>query len=177
MPRGAAGCSPTCLADTGPRHGPKAAIGAHGTFSADRIVAETNNGGEMVEATLRTVDRSVPYQSVRATRGKITRAEPIAALYEQQRVHHVGAFPQLEDQMSTFAPGSAGSPDRLDALVWALTELLVQPMQGWGVYEFYRREAEKLAAAEAAKRAPKPLQYAIGSMEWAAAQAERDRVP
>jgi phage terminase large subunit-like protein len=86
-------------------------------------VAEVNNGGEMVEATLRVVDPSVSYSAVRATRGKITRAEPVSALYEQRRIRHVGVFSQLEDQMCTFAPGSAGSPDRLDALVWAMTEL------------------------------------------------------
>ncbi len=169
------------IADVSSHYAPtewaRIAIAAYREHHADRIVAEVNNGGEMVEATLRVVDPNVSYSAVRATRGKITRAEPVSALYEQGRVHHVGVFSQLEDQMCTFAPGSAGSPDRLDALVWAMTELLVEPMQGWGVYEYYRQQSEKLAAAQAAKRAPKPLQYAIGSMEWAAEQAERNRVP
>jgi phage terminase large subunit-like protein len=93
---------------------------------ADRAVAEVNNGGDLVEATLRTVDKAISYKAVRATRGKYTRAEPIAALYEQGRVHHVGTFPELEDQMCTWVPGEK-SPDRLDALVWALTELMLGP--------------------------------------------------
>ncbi len=94
--------------------------------SADRIVGETNNGGEMVETTLRTVDPDVPYRAVHASRGKQARAEPVAALYEQGRVHHVGAFDDMEDQLCNWVPGSGhASPDRLDALVWAITELKV----------------------------------------------------
>ena len=97
----------------------------------DRIIAETNNGGEMVENTLRMVDPSVPYSAVWASRGKVTRAEPISALYEQGRVHHVGAFPRLEDQMCAFTVDfdrrvMGYSPDRVDALVWALTELMIE---------------------------------------------------
>lgn len=91
---------------------------------ADRIIAEANNGGEMVAHTLRTVDPDLPITLVHANRGKRLRAEPIAALYEQGRVRHVGTFPQLEDQMCTWLPG-ASSPDRLDALVWALGELML----------------------------------------------------
>jgi phage terminase large subunit-like protein len=106
------------------------AIAAYQRYSADRIVAEVNNGGEMVEATLRMVDRHAAYKPVRATRGKAMRAEPVSALYEQGKVHHVGAFPLLEDQMCLFTPdfdrARGGSPDRLDALVWALTELMVE---------------------------------------------------
>ena len=107
------------------------AIRAYREHEADRIVAETNNGGDLVEATVRMVDANASYKSVRASRGKAIRAEPVAALYEQGRVHHVGSFPALEDQMCAFTPdfdrGRAGaSPDRLDALVWALTELMVQ---------------------------------------------------
>jgi len=92
-------------------------------WNADRIVAETNNGGDLVEATLRTVRRNLPYKRVTATRGKRVRAEPIAALYEQGRVRHYGKLDTLEDQMTSFTPDSANSPDRLDALVWAVTEL------------------------------------------------------
>lgn len=99
------------------------AVRAYREHQADRIVAEVNNGGDMVEHTLRTVDARIPYTKLHASRGKQTRAEPIAALYEQGRVHHVGTFPQLEDQMTGWVPGLA-SPDRMDALVWALTELL-----------------------------------------------------
>ena len=83
-----------------------------------------NNGGDLIESLMRTVDRDISYRSVRATHGKITRAEPIAALYEQGRVHHVGMFNDLEDEMTSYAPLTAvKSPDRMDALVWALTEL------------------------------------------------------
>ena len=90
---------------------------------ADRIVAEVNNGGDYIGTLLRTVDTSIPYLAVRATRGKYTRAEPISALYEQARVHHLGSFPQLEDQLCTWAPIDPESPDRLDALIWNFTDL------------------------------------------------------
>ena len=101
----------------------KAAVEAFRKWKADRIVAETNNGGDMVIMVLQQVDKNAPVTKVHATRGKQVRAEPISALYEQYRVHHVGAFPQLEDQMVMWTPESNESPDRLDALVWALTEL------------------------------------------------------
>jgi phage terminase large subunit-like protein len=116
------------LADRSGRFKPDAwarrAVEAYHEFSADRIVAEGNQGGEMVEHVLGTVEKGLPIRIVHATRGKVTRAEPIAALYEQGRVSHVGSLPQLEDQLCTWTPG-AGSPDRLDALVWALTELML----------------------------------------------------
>jgi len=116
------------LADLSGRYTPdgwaRAAVGAYRTFEADRIVAEVNNGGEMVEATIRTVDPAVPYAAIHASRGKRVRAEPIAALYEQGRIHHVGAFGPLEDQLCSALPdGGTGPDDRLDALVWAFTEL------------------------------------------------------
>lgn len=92
----------------------------------DRIVAEVNNGGDLVEATIRTVNPMVSYKAVHATRGKIIRAEPIGALYEQGKIHHVGNFPALEDQMTTYDPAiSKKSPDRMDALVWAMTDLML----------------------------------------------------
>ena len=93
-------------------------------LKADRVVAEQNFGGEMVESVLRNVRADLPYKSVEASRGKRVRAEPIAALYERNLVHHVGTFPALEDQLCSWT-GEANqeSPDRLDALVWALTEL------------------------------------------------------
>ena len=97
---------------------------AHDEFRADRVVAEVNNGGDLVEFTLRTLNANLPYTAVHASRGKRVRAEPIAALYEQGKVHHVGCLPELEDQMCAFLPeGGEKSPDRVDALVWALTEL------------------------------------------------------
>ena len=145
------------LADCSGRYTPiewaRIAISAYRTHHADRIVAERNNGGDMVEATLRMVDQNVPVTTVWASRGKVTRAEPISALYEQGRMHHVGTFPQLEDQMTNFTSDfdreAAGySPDRLDAMVWAATELLVEPMASYGIFELYRQKAEALAAAK-----------------------------
>ena len=99
------------------------AIQAYKTWKADRVVAETNQGGEMVEATLRVADPQVSYRGLYAARAKQNRAEPISGFYERGMVHHVGAFPALEDQLCTWVPGE-DSPDRLDALVWALHELL-----------------------------------------------------
>ncbi len=105
---------------------------AYRRFAADRVVAEVNQGGEMVAAMLKSIDATLPITTVRATRGKFLRAEPVAALYEQGTVAHAGRFAALEDQMCDFGPDglSAGrSPDRLDALVWALTALL---LEGYG---------------------------------------------
>ena len=102
------------------------AVSGFDLYSADAIVAETNQGGAMVEATLRSIRDTIPYTGVHASRGKVTRAEPIAALYEQGRISHVGSFPALEDQMVLFTPmGIEGNTtaDRVDALVWGLTEL------------------------------------------------------
>ena len=102
------------------------AIGLYRRLEANSLVAEVNMGGEMVRAVLRGVDSSVPLKEVHATRGKYLRAEPIAALYEQGKVKHVRGFPALEDEMCDFSPeglSSGRSPDRLDALVWALTAL------------------------------------------------------
>lgn len=97
----------------------------------DRIIAEINNGGDMVEQVLRMIDPLVSFRSVWASRGKVTRAEPVSALYEQGRVRHVGSFPRLEDQMCAFTVNfdrreMGYSPDRVDALVWALTELMIE---------------------------------------------------
>lgn len=90
-------------------------------------MAETNKGGDLVAQVIKAVDATISYKSVRATRGKYTRAEPIAALYEQQRIFHSRPFTQLENQMCSFVPGvTHKSPDRMDALVWAMTELLLQ---------------------------------------------------
>jgi phage terminase large subunit-like protein len=86
-------------------------------------LAEVTGGHDLVEGVLRTVDPALPITKVNARVGKSARAEPIAALYEQGRVHHVGMLAELEDQLCTWVPGQTGSPDRLDALVWALTHL------------------------------------------------------
>lgn len=109
-----------------PREWASEAVAEYHARQADRIVAEVNYGGEMVRMTVQTIDPAVPYKDVRASRGKQVRAEPIAALYEQNRVHHVGALPQLEDECCEWEPG-APSPNRMDALVWALTELMLDP--------------------------------------------------
>ena len=104
------------------------AVGAYHRWHADRVIGEANNGGDMIEALLRTVDPSVSYRKVHASRGKVVRAEPIGALYEQGRAHHVGSFPQLEDQQCVYVPGESfdQSPDRADAAVWAGTELMIE---------------------------------------------------
>lgn len=106
----------------------KKAVSLYRSWSADKIIAEKNQGGLMVESTLKAVDRNVPVELVTATRGKVVRAEPISALYEQGRIHHCGQFDVLEDQMCLFSidyvrSASNGSPDRVDALVWGLTKI------------------------------------------------------
>lgn len=108
--------------DDSPEQWARAVVGAYRTHKADRIIAEANQGGDMVTSVLRTVDRNLSITPVWASRGKQTRAEPIASLYEQGRVHHVGTYAQLEEQMAGWVPGEK-SPDRMDALVWALTAL------------------------------------------------------
>ena len=102
----------------------RAAVTAYHRHKANCIVAESNNGGEMVASVIHQVDATVPVRLVHASRGKQTRAQPVAALYEQGRGHHVGSFPALEDEMCLWVPGDP-SPNRMDALVWAATYLMV----------------------------------------------------
>jgi phage terminase large subunit-like protein len=104
----------------------RTAIKAYHDHKADAIVAEVNNGGEWIGTVVRQVDPTVNYRTVTATRGKATRAEPVSALFEQQSAHIVNALPELEEQLSTWVPGD-DSPDRLDAMVWALTHLMLAP--------------------------------------------------
>lgn len=109
-----------------PHEWARRAVSLYRSWSADCIVIEVNQGGDMVAHTIRTIDPNVKIKEVRASRGKHVRAEPIAALYEQGRVAHVGAFPELENQMTQMTTAGfegEGSPDRVDALVWAMTEL------------------------------------------------------
>jgi hypothetical protein len=117
------------IADDSVQGSPKtwatAAVTAYHRHKADCIVAESNNGGEMVALTIETVDPKVKVKLVHASRGKQTRAEPIAAHYENGRARHLGSFPQLEDEMCLWEPGQ-DSPNRMDAMVWAMTELLVE---------------------------------------------------
>jgi len=108
------------------------AVAAYEEWTADRVIGEANYGGDMVEAIIRNVDPAVPYDDVRATRGKRVRAEPIKGLYEQGRVHHIGMFPELESEMVQWIPDeSAWSPNRLDALVWAITYLSSSSPSNW----------------------------------------------
>lgn len=121
-----------------PREWASAAIAAYHEYRADRIVAEVNNGGEMVGFTIATVDPTAAFKAVYASRGKRTRAEPIAALDEGGRIHHVGYFAELEDQLCTWVPGE-DSPDRLDARVWAFTELFLEPDEAEGSASYDER--------------------------------------
>ena len=102
------------------------AIDAFDIHKADRIIGESNNGGDMVEHTLRTISTTIPFTKVHASRGKRMRAEPIAALYEQGKVFHAPNLPLLEEQMVSWTPDAPSSPDRLDALVWGMTDLSVK---------------------------------------------------
>ncbi|MDP9763852.1 phage terminase large subunit-like protein [Deinococcus enclensis] len=111
--------------DYSPTEWAEVAIEAYKYWQADCIVAERNNGGDMVENTIRAVNPAVNAKTVWASRGKHTRAEPVSALYEKSNIHHAKVFPDLEGQMTTWVPGDKVSPDRMDALVWAFTELLL----------------------------------------------------
>ena len=143
------------LADSSGRYSPdewaREAVALYKRFDADRIIGEVNNGGDMIEAVLRNVDKNCSYKAVHASRGKVTRAEPIAALYEQHRVHHIGSFPYLEDEMCIFTTDydrvkMKYSPDRMDALVWALTELAVESSPGENILEYMAQKAAEAAA-------------------------------
>lgn len=110
----------------------RAALAAMARHGAERLVAEVNQGGDLVQAVIRQVDPLVPYRAVRASKGKAARAEPVAALYEQGRVSHLRGLARLEDQMCRMTVRGyegKGSPDRVDALVWALTALMIEPAQ------------------------------------------------
>ena len=123
----------TVLADASvekarPHEWAAAAIRLYHALEADCLLAEVNQGGEMVASVIASVDKGVPVKAVRATRGKFSRAEPVSALYQQGRVAHAARFPALEDEMCDFTAAglsSGRSPDRMDALVWALSELLL----------------------------------------------------
>ncbi len=119
------------------------AVRLYREHEADRVIGEVNNGGDLVGLTLRTVDDSIPFKAVTATKGKRIRAEPVSALYEQNRVRHAGGFPELEDQMCNWVPGAGqNSPDRVDALVWAVTELKLEK-QTTGILDYMAVQAAK----------------------------------
>lgn len=112
----------------GPNQWAHEVVKAYKENKADRVIGEVNNGGELIEINIRTVDKNISYKAVRASRGKAIRAEPVSSLYEQGKVHHVGFFAKLEDEMCDFDPVNppAVSPNRMDALVWAITELMLE---------------------------------------------------
>ena len=113
-----------------PQRWAERAVALYHAHHADRLVAEVNQGGQMIETLIRQVDPMVSFRAVSATKGKAVRAEPVAALYEQGRIRHRRAFPELEAQMAAMTVGGfagRGSPDRVDALVWAITELMIDP--------------------------------------------------
>lgn len=122
------------VASASPLDWAQAAVDAFQRHEADRLVAEVNQGGDLVETVIRQVDATIPFRSVRASRGKIARAEPVAALYEQGRVLHAVGLEALEDQMrqmTTRGYQGPGSPDRVDALVWAVHDLMLEPGAQW----------------------------------------------
>jgi phage terminase large subunit-like protein len=159
------------------------AVNAYHEFHADRIIGEANFGGDMVRAVLHSIDRNVPYRPVTASRGKAVRAEPISVLYGHtdsdgkwldDRVRHAGNFYELEAELLDFSvAGYVGvrSPNRADALVWALTDLLVEPMPAEGHFEYMRQLA---ASFKPAPPVPPPPVYAPGSLEYAAQQAAKE---
>lgn len=132
-----------------PKQWGETAVAAFKNHRADRIIGEANNGGDLVEANIRGVDLNVPYRCVHATRGKEKRAEAVSGLWEQGRVHHVGSFSKLEDQMTNFNPQdeNAPSPDRMDALVWAMAELS-DGMVSLGLTDMRVKEIEQREAAK-----------------------------
>lgn len=113
----------------------RAAVTAYNVHKADRLVAESNNGGEMVSLTIGTIPGAPHVTLIHASRGKATRAEPVSSLYQQGCVHHIGSFVHLEDEMCQWIPGDA-SPNRMDALVWAITELKLIGMGGTSLISF-----------------------------------------
>lgn len=122
------------LSGATPQRWAEAAVDAFRRHGADRLVAEVNQGGDLVEQVIRQVDGMVPFRAVRASRGKTARAEPVAALYEQGRVRHMPGLSALEEQMGQMTLqgfAGSGSPDRVDALVWALTDLMIEPAAKW----------------------------------------------
>jgi phage terminase large subunit-like protein len=173
------------------------AVDAYHLFQADRIIGEKNFGGAMIEANIRNYDPNVPYKDVVASRGKAVRAEPVSSLYERGKVVHLGRYYKdgklvelpsnqtsgleiLEDQMSQMTTHGflgKGSPDRVDALVWAISELMPQKNSGWAYYEYAKAEMEKDRQLgiliEAEKVQPVKKEWAKGSVEW---QAEQDAI-
>lgn len=138
-------------------------------WNADCVVAEKNFGGDMVESTLRSGGVTARVVMVSASRGKQVRAEPVASLYDQGRVRHVGQFPLMEAEMLRTTPaGYTGkaSPNRMDALVWAVTALKLDRMKGWTAFEMARQDAAALKSASTQATEAAPVEYAPGSVEY-----------
>jgi phage terminase large subunit-like protein len=156
------------------------AVAAYREFDADRVVAEVNFGGQMVASTIGQADPQVPVKVITASRGKVQRAEPVAVAYEKERVHHVGALARLEDQMTTWTPVDGTSPDRMDALVWAVTELTGNySADAWIAWARKKAEAaaqgpEPSPATATAEAAPEPESPAAPLDPVAARKAARD---
>jgi len=135
-----------CTVKAGPATWGRVATGAFERHSADVIVGEGNFGGAMVEQTIRVARSRTPYKKVTASRGKVVRAEPFSAMYEQGKVRHVGIFPDLEDELTAFSTigyTGTGSPNRADALIWALAELFPAIVAGpRPTYDFSRSAAQ-----------------------------------
>lgn len=119
-----------CSLNSTPEGWASQVVAAYHRHDANALVVEINQGGDMVTYTINTIQGGIPMRKVRASRSKATRAEPVAALYEQGKIHHIGDFPILENQLCSWVPGDK-SPDRLDALVWGFTELMVSGRSGW----------------------------------------------
>lgn len=127
----------------GPHEWAKRAIDAYDEWGANLIVAEVNNGGDLVAQNIHAVRSDIPYREVRASRGKKVRAEPVATLYEQGRVHHMGVFADLETQMTTWNPDDE-SPDRMDALVWGVVALSLVAAQGAAFMSMWREQTKRV---------------------------------
>jgi len=149
----------------------KRAVEALRSWNGDRIVAEVNNGGAMVEAVIKAYDRSVPYKELHASRGKITRAEPISTLYERGLISHVGSFPELEDQQCTYDPETAKvSPDRMDAAVWAFTELFGKSIVTAEQLSAATEANEAIAAERTADRGQSNSGFSVGTLRSSAGE-------
>jgi phage terminase large subunit-like protein len=152
------------------------AVAAFHEFAADRIIAEKNFGGDMVLSTIQQVSKTVPVKVITASRGKVQRAEPVAAAYEQHRVHHVGPMAKLEDQMTTWTPFDGTSPDRMDALVWVVTELTDNfSADAWIAWA--RRKAEEAQAAREAAEAAEAAVLEAGESAPATAEEPAGEAP
>lgn len=156
------------IADASGKYGPSEwasrVISLYHQYRADRVIAEVNNGGDLVESILRTIDHTVSYRAVHATRDKLTRAEPIAALYEQGKAHHIDQLLDLELEMTTWeAKKASKSPNRIDALVWAATELCIKSgaITRLAKFSFLKRETPNKFISTARKPGERLTNWAV----------------